>query len=253
MGDRKEWLEVLDGEFRGQVDRATAPVGRRLARLGITPDVLTGAGIVAAIGAGVALAVGARWVGLSLALLGFLGDLLDGPVAKASGAASRRGAFFDSVSDRVSDAAVLGGLGVGLVLVDHRPGLGVAAFGAALAASLISYQRAKAESLGFQAKGGIFERAERSIVLLLGIAVWALLPIAVWVVLVGSLWTAAQRFVRIWRSASGQPDRLRAQERLVALRRDNRRRRARLRARLSGLLGPRDTASVRRRRRRDAR
>ncbi len=241
---------MLDGGFRDQVDRATSPVGRRLARLGVTPDLLTAVGMVAALGAGAALALGVRWVGVGLALVGFLGDLLDGPVAKASGASSRRGAFFDSVSDRVSDAAVLGGLGVGLVLVLHRPGLGVLAFGAALAASLVSYQRAKAESLGFQAKGGVFERAERSVVLLCGLVVWPLIGVALWVLALGSLLTAAQRFGRIWRSASVQPDRLRAYERIVALRRENRRRRARLRARLSGLLPERrDRVSVRRLRR----
>jgi CDP-diacylglycerol--glycerol-3-phosphate 3-phosphatidyltransferase len=239
--------QVLDGGFREQVDRATAPVGRALGRVGLTPDLLTGVGIAAALGAGVALAFWDRPVGIGLAVAGFLGDLLDGPVAKASQASSRRGAFFDSVSDRVADAAILGGLGVGLVLVRHQAVLGVVALGAALAASLISYQRAKAESLGFQAKGGVFERAERSIVLLAGLVIPPLLPVVLWLLLLGSLATAVQRFVRIWRSASLSPDRIRAHERLVALRRENRRRRARLRSRLGGLLESRRGSRPRRR------
>jgi CDP-diacylglycerol--glycerol-3-phosphate 3-phosphatidyltransferase len=243
---------LLDGGFREQVDRLTAPAGRALFRLGVTPDLLTAGGIVAALGAGMALAFGDRELGFGLALLGFLGDLLDGPVAKASQSSSRRGAFFDSVSDRVSDAAVLAGLGAGLVLVSHRAGLGVVAFLAALAASLISYQRAKAESLGFQAKGGIFERAERSVVLLAGLAFAPLLPAVLWVLLGGSILTASERFVRVWRSASQQPDRLRAHEQLLAVRRENRRRRARTRSRLRSFLdGP--GVRVRRRHGRDLR
>ena len=97
-----------------------------------------------------------------------LPDLLDGAVAKASGTAGPRGAFFDSVSDRVTDALLLGG--VAWHLSTTHPGriavLPLAVLGASM---LISYERAKAESLGFDARGGLMERAERIIALGVGL------------------------------------------------------------------------------------
>ena len=97
-----------------------------------------------------------------------LPDVLDGAVAKASGTAGPRGAFFDSVSDRVTDALLLGG--VAWHLSTTHPGRIAVLPMAVLAASmLISYERAKAESLGFDARGGLMERAERIIALGVGL------------------------------------------------------------------------------------
>jgi CDP-diacylglycerol--glycerol-3-phosphate 3-phosphatidyltransferase len=70
------------------------------------------------------------------------------------------------------------------------------------AAMLISYQRAKAESLGFDAKGGIMERAERFIVLAIGLLFGQFLIPVLWIMLVLTLVTAVQRFVKVWRQAS---------------------------------------------------
>ena len=69
-------------------------------------------------------------------------------------------------------------------------------------AMLVSYQRAKAESLGFDAKGGIMERAERFIVLALGLLFDEILIPVLWVMLVLTGITACQRFVKIWKQAS---------------------------------------------------
>ena len=88
-------------------------------------------------------------------------------MAKASGTSSVRGAFFDSVTDRVSDALILGG--VAWYLASTHPGhLVLLPFAVLGATSLVSYQRAKAESLGISAKGGLMERAERMILLGIG-------------------------------------------------------------------------------------
>ena len=93
-----------------------------------------------------------------------LPDLFDGPVAKASGRASVRGAFFDSVADRISDAFLFGG--VAWYLAAHHHGeMVLLPFAILAVTSLISYQRAKAELLGLSAKGGLMERAERFILL----------------------------------------------------------------------------------------
>jgi CDP-diacylglycerol--glycerol-3-phosphate 3-phosphatidyltransferase len=122
-------------------------------------------------------------------------------VAKASGTASPRGAFFDSVSDRVSDSLVLGGVAWYLAGHDgaHAALLPFAVLGAS---TLISYERAKAESLGFSAKGGLMERAERVIALCVGLLFGAVLVPVLWVMLTLTLVTAVQRFVMVWKQAS---------------------------------------------------
>jgi CDP-diacylglycerol--glycerol-3-phosphate 3-phosphatidyltransferase len=119
-----------------------------------------------------------------------------------------RGAFFDSVADRVTDGLVLGG--VAWYLQSRHHGMIVLLPMAVLGASLlISYERAKAESLGFDAKGGLMERAERVIVLCLGLLLNFLLVPLLWVMLALTLVTAVQRFVKVWRqaTAAGVPTR----------------------------------------------
>jgi CDP-diacylglycerol--glycerol-3-phosphate 3-phosphatidyltransferase len=201
----------------------------------VSPDLLTAIGIVFSVAAGVAIGFRDLYLGFGLLLMGSVPDLLDGPVAKASQISSSRGAFFDSFADRVSDLAVLGGLAVYFLAV-HDNGLAVASFFAYGLASLISYQRAKAESLGLSGKGGIMERAERVVLLLLGLLLHAILVIVIGLLLFGSAVTVVQRFVNIWRQASRRPDRVAALARITNLRRVNRRRRVRSRASLQRFL-----------------
>jgi CDP-diacylglycerol--glycerol-3-phosphate 3-phosphatidyltransferase len=125
----------------------------------------------------------------------------DGALAKASGRASTRGAFFDSVTDRLTDALILGGIGWYLQS-RHHGHASMLVFAILAASTLVSYQRAKAESLGFNAKGGLMERAERIILLCIGVAFSAVLVPVLWVMLVLTAITAAQRFVKVWRQAS---------------------------------------------------
>ncbi|WP_276939709.1 CDP-alcohol phosphatidyltransferase family protein [Ferrimicrobium acidiphilum] len=226
---------VFDGNFRASVDRRTAPVGRALSRAGISPDLLTVIGIVFSVGAGVAVGYGALYLGFGLLLLGAVPDLLDGPVAKASQISSSRGAFFDSFADRVSDLAILGGLAIYFLSI-HDELFAVLSFFAYGFASLISYQRAKAESLGLSGKGGVMERAERVLLLLVGLLVHPLLRLVLLLLLLGSMFTVIQRFVSIWRQASRRPDRVAALARITNLRRVNRRRRVRSRASLQRFL-----------------
>ena len=154
---------MLDRHGRAVLERGIRPVARSLGRVGVTPDALTASGLVFSLGAALLIGSGHLvWGIVALALSGAT-DMLDGAVAKASGAGSPRGSFFDSVADRVSDSLVL--CGVAWYLADQEPRLAVLAM-AALALSLtISYERAKAESLGFDARGGVMERAERMILI----------------------------------------------------------------------------------------
>jgi CDP-diacylglycerol--glycerol-3-phosphate 3-phosphatidyltransferase len=140
-------------------------------------------------------------LGLLFLVLTGVPDILDGAVAKASGTASPRGAFFDSVADRVSDALLFGG--VAWYFAATQPGLLVMLPVGVMALSMvISYERAKAESMGFSARGGIMERAERMILLGLGLLFEVLLVPVLWLMLVLTAFTAVQRFVRVWRQAS---------------------------------------------------
>lgn len=200
---------MFDGRFRTGVDRVTGPIGNALVRTGLAPDHLTAFGLVLSVPTALAIATGHLGLGLALLIFSAVPDLLDGALAKASGRATVRGAFFDSVSDRVTDTFVLGGFA--WYLQDRHGGhaamLPFAVLGASL---LISYLRAKAESLGFDAKGGLMERAERIVVLCAGLAFSFLLVPLLWVMLALTIVTALQRFVKVWRqatvSASRAPD-----------------------------------------------
>jgi len=191
---------MFDGRWRDTVDRGTGPIGRTLQQVGISADVLTATGLVSAAATAVAVATGHLHLAIVLLTITGLHDLLDGPVAKASGTSSVRGAFFDSVTDRVADALILGG--IAWYLVSTHPGhLVLLPFAVLAVTSLVSYQRAKAESLGISAKGGLMERAERMI--LLGIAFLSasfLVPV-LWIMLVLTSLTAVGRFVKVWRLA----------------------------------------------------
>ncbi len=101
---------MFDGRFRAEAERTLKPVGAQLKRTGITADHLTVLGIVMAALASVSIANGALQLGLLFGVLAALPDVLDGAVAKASGTASSRGAFFDSVADRFTDALFLLGI-----------------------------------------------------------------------------------------------------------------------------------------------
>jgi CDP-diacylglycerol---glycerol-3-phosphate 3-phosphatidyltransferase len=192
---------MFDGRWRQSFEAGLKPVGANIRRTGITADHLTAAGVVLAACASVAIANGALRAGLLLLVLCALPDMLDGAVAKASGTAGPRGAFFDSVSDRVTDALLLGG--VAWFLSTTQPGrIAVLPLAVLAASMLISYERAKAEALGFTARGGLMERAERIIALGFALLFDSLMIPILWVMLVLTLVTAVQRFVMVWRQAS---------------------------------------------------
>jgi CDP-diacylglycerol--glycerol-3-phosphate 3-phosphatidyltransferase len=195
---------MFDGRWVASVDRARQPVGSVIRRTGLTADHLTLLGLVLAAATAVALATGRLGLGLVLLVATAFADLLDGPVAKAGGTAGPRGAFFDSVADRVADSLVLGGLAWYLAS-EHGAHMAVLPLAVMATSNLISYERAKAESLGYSAKGGLMERAERIIVLCVALAWSALLVPVLWVMLGLTLFTAVQRFFTVWRQAT--PDR----------------------------------------------
>lgn len=195
---------MFDGKFRAPVDRAVKPIGDGLRRTGLTPDHLTVLGLLVAMGAAVAIGAGFLRLGLLLVVLAALPDLFDGALAKASNTSSQRGAFFDSVIDRVTDALLFGGV-AWYFASEESPHMTLLPFAVMALSSVISYQRAKAESLGLNAKGGLMERAERIILLCLGLLFPVLLIPILWVMLALTGVTAVQRFVKVWKQADVAP------------------------------------------------
>jgi CDP-diacylglycerol--glycerol-3-phosphate 3-phosphatidyltransferase len=193
---------MIDKRWRSTVEAALRPVGRGLHRIGVTPDALTVIGLLFSVFTMWAAATGRfGWAVLGLILTG-LPDILDGSVARNSGAAGPRGSFFDSVADRVSDFLILGGIAWYLADGAH-PRQAVLALAVAGVSMLISYERAKAESLGLNAKGGLLERAERLILLGIGFVFDIIVPV-MWLMLVLGLITVVYRFVKVWKQA-GKP------------------------------------------------
>jgi len=194
---------MFDGRWRTAVDRTTGPVGQALHRHGITADVLTATGLVSATATAVLVATGHLHLAVVFLIITGMHDLLDGPVAKAAGTASVRGAFFDSVTDRVADGVLM--IGCAWYLLDRGEGhLALLPMAILAVTALVSYERAKAESLGLSAKGGLMERGER--MFLLGVAFLStaiFLPV-LWVLFALVTVTAVARFVKVWNAASGR-------------------------------------------------
>jgi CDP-diacylglycerol--glycerol-3-phosphate 3-phosphatidyltransferase len=194
---------MIDERLRGDVERRLRPVGARAGKARVKADHLTLLGLVMAAATAVAIGAGALRGAVLLLVLAAVPDALDGAVAKATGTASPRGSYFDSVADRVSDALLLGG--VAWFLAGDGGHIVLLPMALLAVSMLVSYQRAKAESLGFSAKGGIMERAERLIALGLGLLFDSLLVPVLWVMLALTTFTAVQRFVKVWRQASAAP------------------------------------------------
>ncbi len=194
---------MIDERLRGDVEKRLRPVGARAGKARLKADHLTLLGLVMAVATAVAIGAGALRAAVLLLVLTAVPDALDGAVAKATGTASPRGSFFDSVADRVSDALLLGG--VAWVLADDGSHIVLLPLAVLAVSMLVSYERAKAESLGFSAKGGIMERAERLIALGVGLLFDSLLVPILWVMLALTTFTAVQRFVKVWRQASAAP------------------------------------------------
>ncbi|WP_165492257.1 CDP-alcohol phosphatidyltransferase family protein [Egibacter rhizosphaerae] len=201
-------------------ERLTVPVARACVRVGVTANALTALGLVVTlIGVGVVVA-GAPVIGGLVMATGLLTDAVDGAVAREQGRPTRFGSFFDSVADRVGDAAVFGLL---VWLVADRPVLLAIALVAFAAALITSYVRAKAESLGWRASVGLLERPERMVILVVGV-VFDLVPVAVVVLAVGGVATVLQRVIAVREQAQRPAAAVHGPPTPVAARRSARRR-----------------------------
>lgn len=182
---------AIDSRRRDEAMRLLRPVGAAIARLGITANGMTAGGVIFAVAAAVAIAADRLLVGGLLLIIGGLADMLDGSVARARDGGSPAGGFYDSVADRVSDGVVLAA--IAWAVRDDPLAFGLAA-AALVFAEVTSYTRAKAESLRVDCSVGLLERAERTVILIVGLvfAEQALLPALV-VLAGGALFTTVQR------------------------------------------------------------
>ncbi len=185
-----------------------APFVNTFIRLGISPDAVTLVGTLGvSAGALVFFPQGKLFVGVLVITAFVFSDLIDGAMARASGTTSKFGAFFDSTLDRVADAAIFGGL----VLYFAGPGdsylyLCLTLYCLVMGA-VTSYARARAESLGMDAKGGLAERADRVVAILVMTGLSGLfdLPIlmyvTIWVLALASTETVVRRILMVRKQA----------------------------------------------------
>ena len=186
---------------RGLASRAMAG----LAQTRLTPNQLTAAGVSLCLGASVLVYLEDRhqllffWLGAAAFIVGSILDILDGALARASDKATPFGAFVDSTTDRMGEAAMLGAIGLVLIRHGHEFALGVT-FAAVTGSFLVSYTRARAEALGLRGDVGISSRAERVVIISAGLvlAPWGVLPWAMYVLAASAWVTVLQRvlFVR---------------------------------------------------------
>jgi CDP-diacylglycerol---glycerol-3-phosphate 3-phosphatidyltransferase len=195
---------LSSNKARNSFRHVTEPAGHALAKAGFTANSLTVIGLAGSVGAGILIASGYARVGGLLSLLSGLPDMLDGAVAKATGRSSRRGAFLDSVVDRLSDAAVLAGI-VWLGISRNEPRVAVLAAMVLALSLIVSYVKARAESLGYECNVGIAERPERVVVLGVALLVGHVLA-GLWVLVIAAAITVVQRIMRVWQQPDVEPD-----------------------------------------------
>lgn len=179
-------------------------IGAVLARLGLTPNTLTIAGLVLNAIVAAVIATGHPRIGGILLLFASAFDMLDGAVARATNAISRFGGFLDSTLDRYSEGVVFFGVLIYLLGTDDDHIGSLLVFVSVVGALLISYARARAEAAGYKASVGLVARPERvillAICLIIGEPLWAL-----WILAVTTHLTAITRIVHVWRLSRHDP------------------------------------------------
>ena len=201
---------MLNARIRGAWDQFVRPVGRTIARSGLSPNAITVVGLAIQVVVAYLIVDGALLAAGLVAIAAGVADLLDGAVAKARGMESAFGALFDSTIDRLSDAlffvpiAWLYGVDPD-VAVHDEPWVAAVALGALVFSFLVSYVKARAESLDFDCNVGFAERFERLFVMIAGL-IFGLVPVTVVALTLLSFGTFVQRMVHVYAQArSGGP------------------------------------------------
>ncbi len=194
-------MTTLEGVRKNLAFYITRPVVHLLARTGITPNTITWLGFFIAIGAGVLVGIGHPFTAGFVVLVGGFFDIIDGALARSTDRTSRFGAILDSTLDRAGEAVVL--IGLLVFYTREQSTSGVVVVGIVwLMSLLVSYIRARAEGMGLECETGFFTRAERIILLALGLLLSQIndaLLIVLTVIATLSFITVVQRLCHVWR------------------------------------------------------
>jgi CDP-diacylglycerol--glycerol-3-phosphate 3-phosphatidyltransferase len=193
------------GDWRHKLaDRFTTPTARVLSKTGVTPNTLTVLGFLVSVAAGVLVAKEYFLAGGLVVLFAGAFDLLDGPVARATGKTTKFGGFLDSTLDRLSEAAVLAGIVAYYTFFEEASWEPLLAYGCFVGSVMVSYLRARAEGLGIECKVGVFTRVERVIVMSIGLIVgqWVdlAIPIMLGIITALAFFTVLQRLIHVQRT-----------------------------------------------------
>ena len=187
--------DLLRKHFKGIVD----PIGKFFNRLGVRPNTITFLGLVGSTIGAVLLAQGQMVLGGIVILIMGPVDALDGTMARLRGESSEFGAFVDSVTDRYSELVIMGGL-LAYYLIEQNWTGAFLVYVAAVGSFLVSYVRARGQSLGFETKVGILTRVERYLVLGPSLVINQPL-IGLGIIAVFANFTALQRILDVRRQA----------------------------------------------------
>ena len=194
--------------LRTFVTNLISPVARLLLRLNVSPDTVTVVGTAGVVAAALWFFPRGQLLAGVLVITAFVfSDLLDGTMARMSGRTSTWGAFLDSTLDRMGDSAIFGGLVLYFAWVVESEVLAALTLYTLVTGWLTSYTRARAESLGYEAKIGLAARADRLVAVLAAAGlsdifdVPVLLEVVLWLLAAASTVTVVQRILTVRRQA----------------------------------------------------
>lgn len=194
---------MLNALARASVSKVTEPIGRGLLRAGLTPDGVTVIGTLGVVAGSIGLlATGQLFVGTVVVTVFVLFDLFDGAMARVRGYGTSFGVVLDASCDRVADAALFGSLAYYAFVHVGSSSLGIAALLALGSGQVVSYIKARADSVSLHIRGAIAERAERNVLGLVGAGLAGLhvpyaLDILLWLLAAASVVTVVQRLVQV--------------------------------------------------------
>ena len=196
---------MISDIFKPAVVRLISPTARGLLRIGLTPNSVTTIGAIGVITTSLIAYPNGHLFGGTVAICCLaLSDLFDGTMARLSHKGpSRWGGFLDSTIDRVTDSAIA--MGLLIYLAQNNDALSYVLLVSIVSGFLVSYIRAKAESLQIECKGGFAERTERLMILLTaigftGLGVDYILTVGIWALALASVVTVLQRLRIVWKA-----------------------------------------------------
>lgn len=199
---------------RAAYAKLSRPVAKAALHAGLTPDIVTIVGTAGSVTAALTLfPIGQLWWGAFAVFVFVLADMLDGAMARERGGGTRFGAVLDATCDRIADGAIFAGLLWWAAFGLHDPTLVVGILICLVTSQVISYIKARAEASGLRGDGGIIERPERLVIVLVGaglsgvpfLHVHWLLQVAIWLLALASVVTVAQRIHAV-RTSPGAMD-----------------------------------------------